>query len=98
MSSFLFFADKASQIHLDLDSDIGTGHVDVTLATACPFSLDSFQFVGLEDVDKVPGMVRGTSFSLDPCPFQLITYAKVRLTSWLAEVINASLKEGFVPS
>lgn len=32
----LCFADMGCQMSTDLDSDIGVGHVDVTLAAACP--------------------------------------------------------------
>ena len=50
--SAMRFADKAYQIYFDLDSDLGAGRGVATLATAHPFSWDSFQLDDLKDADS----------------------------------------------
>ncbi|KAF7242143.1 putative RNA-directed DNA polymerase from transposon BS [Varanus komodoensis] len=51
-----------------------------------------------DDVDKVLGLVCPTTCLLDPCPSWLLAKAKHGIGAWVQEVINASLREGWVPA
>ncbi|KAF7251184.1 Brother of CDO [Varanus komodoensis] len=59
--------------------------------------MDEFQLMRPDAVDKVLGQVRPTTCLLEPCPW-LLTKAKHRIGSWILEVINASLWDGWVPA
>uniref|UniRef100_A0A8D2JHL2 Reverse transcriptase domain-containing protein n=1 Tax=Varanus komodoensis TaxID=61221 RepID=A0A8D2JHL2_VARKO len=59
--------------------------------------MDEFQLLRPDDGDKVLGRVRPTTCLLDPCPSWLINNAKHGIGTWILEVSNASLREGWVP-
>ena len=49
----LHFADKIAQIHSDSDATVDKEQwIDVTLASTCPFIVDTSQLVGPEDVNR----------------------------------------------
>uniref|UniRef100_A0A8D2J6W7 Reverse transcriptase domain-containing protein n=1 Tax=Varanus komodoensis TaxID=61221 RepID=A0A8D2J6W7_VARKO len=60
--------------------------------------MDGFQLMRPDDVDKVLGQVCPTTCLLDPCPSWLLTKAKHGIGSWIPEVINTSLRDGWVPA
>ncbi|KAF7245591.1 Eukaryotic translation initiation factor 3 subunit M, partial [Varanus komodoensis] len=60
--------------------------------------MDEFQLLRPDDVDKVLGQVRPTTCLLDPCPSWLLKKAKDGIGTWILEVVNASLRDGWVPS
>lgn len=90
--------DKVSQIHLDLDSDIGENPIEVSLATICPFSWDFFQLMVLKCVGSLLGKVRATAWSVDAFLSWQIKSTKVGVILWLREMINASLNKESGPS
>ncbi|KAF7248337.1 C3a anaphylatoxin chemotactic receptor [Varanus komodoensis] len=60
--------------------------------------MDEFQLLWPDDVDKVLGQVRPTTCLLDPCPSWLINNTKHGIGIWILEVVNACLREGWVPA
>ena len=45
----------------DFNTVVYTGHVNVTLAPACPVIMDAFRLVHLEDVGRILGKVKATT-------------------------------------
>ncbi|KAF7253873.1 putative RNA-directed DNA polymerase from transposon BS [Varanus komodoensis] len=63
-----------------------------------PQLIDEFQLLRPDDVDKVLGQVHPTTCLLDPCPSWLLKKAKDGIGTWILEVVNVSLRDGWVPS
>ncbi|KAF7247621.1 RNA-directed DNA polymerase from mobile element jockey [Varanus komodoensis] len=86
------FREKVAQIRHDLDSTVDLNPVrEVSRAPSGPSLLDEFQLLRPDKVDKVLAMVHPTTCLLDPCPSWLLKEA-------IREVVNASLREGWVPT
>ena len=60
--------------------------------------MDEFQLLRPEDVDRVLGSVCSTTALLDPCPSWLIGRSARGVHIWVQEAVNASLREGVVPT
>ncbi|KAF7252459.1 Mitogen-activated protein kinase kinase kinase kinase 3 [Varanus komodoensis] len=63
-----------------------------------PQLMDEFQLLRPDDVDKVLGQVCPTTCLLDPSPSWLLKKTKDGIGTWILEVVNASLREGWVPA
>ncbi|KAF7238147.1 Sperm-associated antigen 17 [Varanus komodoensis] len=93
------FREKITQIRHKLDSAIEsdfTGELPSTPSS--PQLMDEFQLLRPDDVDKVLGQVCPTICLLDPCPSWLLKKAKDGIGTWILEVVNASLRDGWVPA
>uniref|UniRef100_A0A803TS28 Reverse transcriptase domain-containing protein n=1 Tax=Anolis carolinensis TaxID=28377 RepID=A0A803TS28_ANOCA len=93
-----FFSKKIALIRSELDATVDAISEDVARAPACPILMDSFQSVQPEDVDKVLGEARATTCILEPCPSWLVKEARGGLVEWVRVVVNASLREGRLPT
>ncbi|KAF7250970.1 Interleukin-1 receptor accessory protein-like 1, partial [Varanus komodoensis] len=93
------FREKIAQIRHKLDStNESEVSGEVPMMPSGPELLDEFQLLRPDDVDKVLGRVRPTTCLLDPCPSWLINNSKHGIGTWILEVVNASLREGWVPA
>lgn len=63
-----FFVDKVSLIPPDFDVSLSIDPVlDVSVATSCQNSTDSFRLVSLNDADRMLGAMKSISCKQDPC-------------------------------
>ncbi|KAF7253167.1 Xanthine dehydrogenase/oxidase [Varanus komodoensis] len=93
------FREKIAQIRHELDTTIDSEvSKETPTLPSGPDLLDEFQLLWPDDVDKVLGRVRPTTCLLDPCPSWLINDSKHGIGTWILEVVNASLREGWVPA
>ncbi|KAF7246401.1 Matrix metalloproteinase-16 [Varanus komodoensis] len=93
------FKEKIAQIRhkLDSTSDSEPSGEEPMLLSG-PQLMDEFQLLWPDDVDKVLGQVRSTTCLLDPCLSWLLKKAKDEIGTWILEVVNASLRDGWVPA
>ncbi|KAF7239258.1 hypothetical protein EYD10_14085 [Varanus komodoensis] len=93
------FREKIAQIRHELDSVIESDSTGETPSMpSSPQLMDEFQLLRPDDVDKVLGQVRPTTCLLEPCPSWLLKKAKDGIGTWILEVVNASLRDGWVPA
>ncbi|KAF7246310.1 Tyrosine-protein kinase Yes, partial [Varanus komodoensis] len=93
------FREKIAQICHELDSTVEPDSTEeMPMTPSSPQLMDEFQLLQPDDVDKVLGQVRPTTCLLDPCPSWLLKKAKDGIGTWILEVVNASLRDGRVPS
>ncbi|XP_061453461.1 uncharacterized protein LOC133370741 [Rhineura floridana] len=92
------FADKIAYVRTDLDSSLTIVVPDVPEAFSGHFSMDIFQLVKPEDVDRILGESRATTCSLDPCPSWLIKCARRGVADWLVYLMNTSLRKVSMPT
>ncbi|KAF7250254.1 hypothetical protein EYD10_03943 [Varanus komodoensis] len=93
------FREKIAQIRHELDSTIepdSTGETPSMLLS--PQLMDKFQLLRPDDVDKVLGQVHPTACLLDSCTSWLLKKTKDGIGTWILEVVNASLRDGRVPT
>ena len=95
----IHFEEKIAQIRSGLDSTVTAKSEDVSSVPCLGQTLmDEFQLLRPEDVDRVLGSVRSTTTPLDPCPSWLIRRSARGVRTWVQEAVNASLREGVVPT
>ncbi|KAF7245550.1 hypothetical protein EYD10_08337 [Varanus komodoensis] len=93
------FREKIAQIRHKLDSTSDSeASGEIPMLPSGPKLMDEFQLLQPDDVDKVLGQVRPTTCLLDPCPSWLINNTKHGIGTWILEVVNTSLREGWVPA
>ncbi|KAF7252305.1 hypothetical protein EYD10_02240, partial [Varanus komodoensis] len=93
------FKEKIAQIHHELDSTSDSDSVgEVPMLPSGHILLDEFQLLWPNDVDKVLGQVCPTTCLLDPCRPWLLSKAKHGIGAWILEVINAYLRDGWMPA
>ena len=84
-------------IRQDLSPFLNTvSRAEMSSTPSCPVTLDLFQPVTANTVDKALDRCRASSSSPDPCLARLIKAARP-ITEWATAIINGSFLEGRVP-
>ncbi|XP_061469795.1 uncharacterized protein LOC133379152 [Rhineura floridana] len=91
------FADKIEHLRSSIPCAVDTVD-EPELASCMPVNWDRFRLLPSEEVDKVLSSVKPTTCLTDPCPSWLLVSCREKLGEGIKAVVNASLKEGVMPS
>ena len=94
----IHFEGKITQIRSGLDTVTAKSEGVSTVLCLGQILMDEFQLLRPEDVDRVLGSVWSTTTPPDPCPSWLIGRSAGGGCTWAQEAVNASLREGVVPT